>query len=338
IEELKNALKDSLPPYMVPGTVILINEFPLTPNSKIDRLALLKIDSTNKNEREESDVALTDLQSRIARIWERLLKIDRIGIKDNFFEYGGHSLLGVRLIAHIQRELEFEIPINVLFDEPTIEGIASYIEEERAKKKLEDNNKAKIKRGTRSTNVPMSFAQERLWFLEQLSSSTALYNIPMVMRLNGPLNTEALEWALNELVKRHEVLRTGFSLEDDNPVQVINHEVFLDLPFIDLSGLPEAERESEIERIIGTDSKRPFDLGQAPLIRMQLIQSKIYTHILYINIHHLIFDEWSINNFTSQLAQFYNIALEKRMPNIAALPIQYADFSQWQRDWLQGEE
>ncbi|WP_423392060.1 condensation domain-containing protein [Burkholderia sp. LMG 21824] len=184
-----------------------------------------------------------------------------------------------------------------------------------------------------------SLSQDRFLFNQALNKEDWSYNIPMVMTLEGPLDGEGLEWSLNEVVRRHEVLRTGFSMnEEGEPVAAIRSDISLALPLVDLSGLPEEEAQTEAERLVKEDARRPFDLSDAPLMRVLLVRVNETKHIFFVNVHHIVFDGWSGNIFVRELGELYRSRKEACEPELADLPIQYRDFAQWQRDWLEGEE
>ncbi|QMI44693.1 amino acid adenylation domain-containing protein [Burkholderia sp. MBR-1] len=333
--KLRDALREVLPPYMVPSAFVQLEKFPLTPNGKIDRHALPEPESMNWGTSSEDGMPRGATQASVAAIWEKLLKVSAVGIQDDFFALGGHSLLAIRLVAHIQRELGVTFPIDVLFDGPTIEQMAAYIE---AQKEVQEYEVARIPRAERDSAIRMSFAQERMWFLEQLSPDTAFYNIPMVLRLRGEVKAEALSGALQDVVDRHEVLRTALMLVNDEPAQVIRDEVPVELRSVDLSGLGEHERELETLRLVREDAARPFDLGHAPLMRTLLMRHGEQEYVLLVNVHHVAFDGWSRGIFVQELTECYRARVEGGQAALAALTTQYADFAQWQRSWLKDEE
>ena len=189
----------------------------------------------------------------------------------------------------------------------------------------------------RTGNLPLSFAQQRLWFLDRLLPNKAAYNIPTVWRLRGQLDALALERSLNELVARHETLRTRFVLSGDEPVQVIEPPSAVALPITDLSAMPQAEREARARQITDTEARQPFDLEAGPLLRAQLLRLAAEEHLLLLNVHHIASDGWSMGVLWRELSSGYNAFVSGHAPDLPRLPIQYADYAVWQREWLQGE-
>jgi non-ribosomal peptide synthetase component F/NRPS condensation-like uncharacterized protein len=277
----------------------------------------------------------TPAEEVLAGIWTELLKREQISINENFFILGGHSLLATQLISRIRTKFQLNLPLRDLFEAPTIAQLARRILA-RKYSQLDPEAQPIVPLAHRN-QIPLSFAQQRLWFLEQLVADNVSYNISRPFRLRGWLDSAALERSLQEIVSRHEILRTTFMLVDSQPVQTITPSQTLKMPVIDLEALLEARREPEaLERII-TEARRPFDLVQGPLFRVLLFRFNESEHVLLLTIHHIVFDAWSEGVFLRELIALYNsFALHVPSP-LVPLPIQYADFAVWQRDWLQGE-
>ncbi|MHC5718234.1 MAG: condensation domain-containing protein, partial [Nostoc sp.] len=285
----------------------------------------------------------TPVQEILAGIWADILGIKQVGIDDNFFEIGGHSLLATKVISRIGKTLGMDIPLQRLFEFPTIIELAKNIQE------ASHQAFSVITPVPRDGNLPLSFAQARLWLLEQLNPGSSIYNMPAAVRFLGELNIKALEESINKIICRHEVLRTTFVLADGEPLQVIVPQLQLKIPIVDLQELWEAEREAEIQRLGVEEFQHPFDFTQAPLLRCTLLQLGKQEHILLFTIHHIVFDGWSTGVLIRELALLYKAfssgksSLRSRSVSetddmrIPELPIQYADFAVCQREWLQKE-
>jgi amino acid adenylation domain-containing protein len=280
----------------------------------------------------------TELQETLAKIWREVLGVKSVDAQDNFFELGGHSLLAIRLVSRLREELALEVPLRAVFENQTIESLATRIEALRAASGRQAALLPPIPRAPRNGNPPVSFAQQRLWFLDQLSPGSSAYNIPQAFRLRGELNRPALERAIGEIVRRHEVLRSVFAYEDDRPVQVILPPASFTLPLSDLSATPVASREGELRRLAREEAFQPFDLKKGPLMRASLLRLGPSEHVLLLTLHHIVSDGWSMSVMARELSQLYG-AFSNGLPMpLSELPVQYADFAIWQRNWLQGEQ
>jgi acyl carrier protein len=265
-----------------------------------------------------------------------VLRIERVGIRDDFFGLGGHSLNATQVVTRVREAFKVEMPLRTLFESPTIESLACAIIS--MTRRQEGQEIPPIVPVSRDQQVPLSFAQQRLWFLDQMEPGTHLYNIPRAFRLAGTLDIPALESALNDLIGRHEILRTNYQLGDaDQPVQVIAPKVTIELPVIDLSGIDSLRREQEAERIVQQETDRGFDLARDPILRAVLLKLSEAEHVLFMNTHHIASDGWSSGVMLNDLCSFYQAAVMKRPASLPPLAIQYADYSFWQRNWLQGE-
>jgi amino acid adenylation domain-containing protein len=331
IPELRRFLESKLPSYMLPTAFITLEELPLTPNGKVDRRALPTPDLTQLIPKPHSAAPSTPIEEILTGIWAEVLGIKQVGIHDNFFELGGHSLLATQVISRVRKTFELDIPLQRLFEFPTIAELAKEIQQ------TSNQGISAITPVPRDGNLPLSFAQARLWLLEQLNPDSSIYNMPAAVHLLGELNVEALERSINEIICRHEVLRTTFVLVDGQPLQVIAPQVQLKIPVVDLQNLPKAEREEEIQRLSAEEFQIPFDFTQAPLLRCKLLYLGEQEHILLFAIHHIVFDGWSTDIFIRELAAIYTAFVAGEPSPLPALPIQYADFAVWQRQQLQGE-
>ena len=333
IGELKGYLRERLPEYMQVQWVVPVAELPLTVNGKVDRRALQALEVEIAGS--ESVLARTPAEEILAAIWAEVLGHETIGVHDNFFELGGHSLLATQVISRVRDAFGQEVALRSLFEQPTVAGLAREIEVSGG---LGVELQAPpLERVERVVRLPLSFAQQRLWFLDQLKPGSSFYNIPVAVRLHGVLNVEALERTLSEVVRRHEVLRTHFVAIDGEPVQVIETPAQVRLPVTDLSALAEAERSAETQRLVQAESARPFDLSRGPLLRVGLLRLGAEEHVALVTMHHIVSDGWSIGVLVREVAALYSAYVRGEESSLEELSIQYADFAHWQRGWLQGE-
>ena len=327
---LRKALLQSLPEYMVPAHVVLLERLPLTPNGKVDRKALPAPDMARS---ETGYVApRTPTETLLADIWAGILGLDRVGIHDNFFDLGGHSLLATRVISTLRTDTGAELPLRVLFEAPTVAELAQRVD--RAPRQSAGPAIAPV---SRDTALPLSFAQQRLWFLDQFEPGSASYNIPAPVRLVGDLDVSALTRVLNEIVRRHDALRTTFAMHDGAPVQVIAPALDLALPVTDLSALPHGERDARAEWLAQDEAQTPFDLAAGPLIRARLLRLEAHDHIVLFTVHHIVSDGWSMGVLVREVAALYGAYVQGLPSPLPELPVQYADFAHWQRQWLRGD-
>ncbi len=335
INELRNYLQQNLPEYMIPAAFVLLDSLPLTPNGKVDRRALPAPEQT-RPELEQTFVAPRNPTEEIlAGIWVKILGIEQVGIHDNFFELGGHSLLATQVISQVREAFGLEIPLRYLFASPTVAGLAKHIEM-AMKAKPELNLVPSLAPVDRNQELPLSFSQQRLWFLHQLDPDSTAYNGSDLVRLQGKLDVAALEESINEIVKRHEVLRTCFAVVEGRPIQKIISKLRIPLPIVDLQDLPVIEKEQEVQRLEAENAQQPFNLTQAPLLRLVLLRLTQEEHILLVTMHHIISDAWSAGVLMREISVFYE-AFSTGKPSLLSLPIQYADYAVWQQQWLQGE-
>ncbi len=333
-QELREFLKERLPHYMVPSAFVALEKFPLTPNGKVDRRALP--DPEQADMAGEQYVApRTPDEELLATIFEDLLKVEPIGIEHNFFDLGGHSLLATQLASRIRDAFEVEIPLKDIFAYPTVRELADRIKE--LNRQENDVSVPPIKKIDRRQRLPLSFAQQRLWFLDQLQPGGSFYNIPGAVRLIGDLNVEALEKSLSEVVKRHETLRTTFDDENGKPFAVIHEAQPVHLPIVDLSTLPESEKNQRLKELTLAENRLPFDLKNGPLFRGKLIKLNNNEHVILFTMHHIISDGWSMGIFMQEIAQGYGAFAQGKTPQLPPLEIQYVDYAAWQQEWLQGE-
>jgi amino acid adenylation domain-containing protein/FkbM family methyltransferase len=330
VQDLRERLKERLPEYMVPADFVLLAELPATSSGKVDRRALP----------DPAEVALepaaayveprTRVELQLAQIWQELLNRKHVSVHDNFFELGGHSLLAMQVISRVSETFEIDIPLRSIFEAKTIAELAERIERSKGTVTM-----SPIPRASRDNALPLSFAQQRLWFLDQVAPGNPAYNIQAAVRLSGPLNVAAFASTLNEIVQRHEILRTTFHIVDGQPTQVISPVAELSLTN------PSTDYTDNLRNLwmdfASEEARKPFDLTQRPLLRATLLRLAETEHVLLLSVHHIVADGWSMGVLVEEVATLYPAFVEAKPSPLAELPIQYADFAAWQRQWLQGE-
>ena len=331
---LLGQLKAGLPDYMVPTAIVLLDPLPRLPNGKLDRRALPVPDYQQLGTQGGYVAPGTAMESLIADVWAELLGLQRVGVHDDFFALGGHSLLAGQLAARLVRVTGVELPLRRIFESPTVAGLARDIEGLRRADPTAHSQP--ILPAARTGPLPLSFAQQRLWFIEQLSPGTSTYSLPTVLRLRGVLQRQALLESLTVLIARHESLRTRLAIVEGEAHQVIGAAGPAVLMEEDLRALGERAAGDRAGELAVDEAERPFDLVRGPLFRVLLIRLTEQEHLLVINQHHIISDGWSIGVFEQELSALYNGQLAGQPAQLPALPIQYADYAVWQRQWLAG--
>ncbi len=324
-------LEQELPDYMMPSAYVELEELPRTISGKVDRRALPAVGVEGSGV--EYVAPRTAVEELLVQSWEQLLRRERVGIDDNFFRLGGHSLLATQVISRIRRTFHIDVPLRVLFEAPTVRQLALVVTQMQIEQ--EDTDRVEITRqeGERCT-FPLSFAQQRLWFSDQLEPGNPAYNIPAAFRLTGRLDITALERAFTEITRRHEILRTRFAIVNGQPVQMISPSEATSFRFIDLS--EEAERDAEVQRWATTEAQQRFDLSSGPLLRVVLLRLGEEDHVLLFTLHHIISDGWSMGVIVREVTTLYDAYCKGRPSPLPELIIQYADYAVWQRQWLQG--
>jgi amino acid adenylation domain-containing protein len=333
VSALRAYASEKLPGYMVPHTFVELPELPVTANGKLDRKAL----PAAKSESSLGELAglRTPVEEIVAGVWSDVLRLDGIGATDDFFELGGHSLLATQVISRLRESLHVDLPLRLLFEQPTVGGFAEAVEKER--RAGGEFVPSAIAQADRTAELPLSYAQQRLWFLQQLASDIAAYNIPRALRLSGPLSSFGLRQSMHEIVRRHEVLRTRFQVLSGVPRLEIDGSREIDLPLCDLRGISEEEQKSIVEKLFAKEGKGPFDLTTGPLWRARLLQSKDEEHTLLLCMHHIVSDAWSVSVMVNEINSFYDAYVAGGVGCLPELAVQYADFAVWQRRWLQAE-
>ncbi len=337
----ETALRDfaatELPEYMLPGRFRFAASLPRTATGKLDRTALARMgldwkpDTARLSPRTPTEAALVN-------IWEEALGIEGVGVRDNFFALGGHSLLATRVISRIWKNLGLSLPVRLLFEAPTIAQLAERVD---AAARKEQRQSQTLAPAPRDQPLPLSFAQQRLWFLDRLEGPSATYNMPSACKLSGLLDPAALIHSFTKILNRHEVLRTRFAEEDGHPVQIIGPPAGLAAPVIDLRGLAARDprkAKDQARWLAREEAHRHFDLARGPLMRVALIRVLPEEAVTLITVHHIAADAWSMGVLVHELAEMYRARLRGSTHPLPDLPIQYADFAWWQRQWLSGGE
>jgi amino acid adenylation domain-containing protein len=335
IAELRGYLEERLPGYMMPSAFVVLDELPLTSNGKVDRRALPAPEKPEADAPDSYDKPESQVEEILAGVWADVLKLERVSGSDNFFDLGGHSLLATQVISRLREVFDIELPLRVIFENPTVGEMALAVE---IALRAEQGVKAPpVRPRDLERQIPLSFAQQRLWFFDQLEPGNAFYNVPLAVQLRGRLSVEALEKTLSEVIRRHEVLRTTFAEVEGEPVQLIGTPPSLQLAVEQLEAEGEEERKAELLRVMTEEGRKPFDLSQGPLIRMRLIRLEEEEHVILLTMHHIVSDGWSMGILVNEVATLYRAYAAGEESPLPELPLQYADFAVWQRDWLSGE-
>ncbi len=334
VAELRAHTAQALPDYMVPALFVTLAALPLGPTGKLDRKALLTCDLAAPDQLAQPVAQFVAPRSAteqtLAEIWAQVLHVERVGIHDNFFELGGDSILSVQVMSRVRVAFGVELSPRVLFVNPTVAAVAVAV----AESVVADSPPITVV--DRVGELPLSFAQQRLWFLDQFSPGGSGYVSAFAVRLRGDLDLEALSGALNGLVARHESLRTAFETVEGRGVQVIHPPVPVPLPVWDLAGLPAPAREQELLRVAREETSRGFDLARGLLLRVGVVRLDPAEHVLTVAMHHIVTDGWSLGVLMAELGAFYNASVAGTSPQLAALPVQYVDYAVWQRELLTG--
>ncbi|HYO11588.1 MAG TPA: amino acid adenylation domain-containing protein, partial [Thermoanaerobaculia bacterium] len=332
--ELRAFLAERLPDYMLPSLFVQLDALPLTTSGKVDRRALVALEEPAPEAERPYIPPRTPIEEVVAGLWASALGLERVGVEDNFLDLGGNSLLAMRLIASIRQVFEVQLPFRVLFRTPTVAGVSAHIEKMRQEGRgLQPLPMTRI---ARDGDLPLSFAQQRLWFLDQWEPGSPFYNMALPLRVRSRLSPAVLERSLGEIVRRHEILRTTFAAGPQGPVQVIAPFSGFALPLVDLSSLPAPARRRTARHLAQAEMGRPFQLDRGPLFRALLIRMESELHFLVVATHHIVFDG-SVPVFLRELLALYGAFAAGRPSPLAEPAFQYADFAAWQRNWLQGE-
>ena len=333
---LRQYLAERLPETMLPSAFVQLSQLPRTLNGKIDRKALPSLEAVQAEREVGEALPRGPVEEIVAGIWSEVLKVPAVRRDDNFFNLGGHSLLVTHAILRVRETLKVELPIRSLFEAPTVAEFSDLI-----KKRLSEGNPLElspIEKASRAERLVPSYAQQRMWFYEQLAGDSASFHIPLGVRFKGRLNHAALEQTLGEIVRRHESLRTVFPAVNDQPIQVIQEPTLFHLPVVDLSHFRAEEREEQAALLAQEQTLRRFDLAKGPLLRPALMRLGEEEHIIVCTMHHIIADGQSFEVVIAELSQLYSAMIDGRPSPLPEMTVQYADYAAWQRQWLQGEE
>ena len=334
---LRRWLRERLPGYMVPSAVVLLDHMPLSAHGKVDRRAL-PAPAALEPLAPEYAPAPGSTAEELAEIWREVLGTARIGAGDDFWDLGGHSLLGMQVLSRVRQHFGVELPVRALFDAPTLAALAERIDAARGEAVRAPLPPLRPMRRSGDTPLPLSFAQQRLWFLHQLEPDSPFYNIPAAVRLTGALDAAALRRALAEIVRRHEALRTVFRAGPHGSEQVVLPAPGdFHLPLADLRAFPAPWTRGEVLRLAADEAEAPFDLTRGLMLRGLLVRVAEEEHVLVLNLHHVAGDGWSIGVLFRELAALYGAFRGGQPSPLPELPVQYADYAVWQREWLREE-
>jgi len=332
---LRQYLQERLPAAMVPASLLVLDALPVTAHGKLDRRGLPDPERELRQVDAGQEMPGTPIEHLIGGIWSELLGHPQLGVRENFFALGGHSLLVTQMVARIRTLLQVEMPVRTVFDEPTIAGLARWIEQAL---RINEAREQPLRRAEAyPEEIPLSFAQQRLWFLDQLHPDSTQYLSTGLLRLRGKLSSRAVEQSIQQIVARHEILRTTFTVRDEHPAQVIHPVSPFVLPIIDLSYLQPEQRQEQTRALAAQDGQRPYHLAIGPLFRLYLLLLAPQEQMLVLSMHHIITDGWSNELFLRELSVLYRSYAAHEPSPLTPLPVQYADYALWQRQRLQGE-
>ncbi len=331
-DALLAALAERLPAYMVPAQLIHLAQMPLGPSGKVDRKALPAPVWQQRGHVEPQSA----LQQQVAAIWREVLNLPQIGLQDDFFALGGHSLLATQIVSRTRQALDVELPLKALFDASELGAFCAEIA--RLQGSGERNRQGTIARVDRRQAVPLSYSQQRMWFLWQMDPHSPAYNVGGMARFQGPLHVDAFERALQALIVRHETLRTTFPSIDGKPYQCVADDSHLQLHWHDFSALADEARQQRLQQLADDQAHQPFDLERGPLLRACLVKAGEREHYFVLTLHHIVTEGWAMDIFARELGELYEAFVDERESPLAPLPVQYLDYSVWQRQWLESGE
>ncbi|MTJ23751.1 amino acid adenylation domain-containing protein [Dolichospermum sp. UHCC 0352] len=337
VTTLKNLLQENLPQYMIPGVFVVLDSLPLTPNGKVDRQNLPVCDRTRPDLEESFVAPRNPIEEKLAAIWADLLGYEQIGVNDNFFNLGGHSLIVAQILSRVRDSFQVELSFANIFANPTVAGLASVIQQhELLEQKLQS---PAIQRISRAGMLPVSFAQERVYFIQEVAPENTAYQAQATLRFQGHLDVIVLKKCLSEIVQRHEIFRTTFPAVNGRLFQVIHSSLPIELNVVDIEKFTGSEQEAEIQRLFDAEVKKPFYLDKLPLVRWLLLKLNDQDHLLVHIEHHMVHDGWSFNNvFLKEFLALYQAFCEGHPSPLPELPIQFVDFASWQREWVKSQE
>ena len=331
-QDVKAALAAELPEYMVPALLMRLDAMPLSPSGKLDRRALPAPVWQTRDHIEPE----TALQQQIAAIWREVLGVPRLGLRDDFFALGGHSLLATQIISRTRQACDVELPLRTLFEASELGAFAEQVALIQASGQR--NQQTAIAQVDRSQKVPLSYSQQRMWFLWQMEPDSPAYNVGGMARLRGVLDVGRFEAALQALVMRHETLRTTFPSVDGVAYQKVSAQTGLRMDWQDLSALDATERQQRLQQRADQEAHTPFNLETGPLLRACLVKAGDQEHYLVLTLHHIVTEGWAMDIFARELSALYEAFIDERLSPLPPLPVQYLDYSVWQRQWLESGE
>ena len=342
--ELRNFIAQRLPHYMIPSRFITLDALPLTANGKVNRLALPVPERLSLDIANQYAAPRNAIEETLSTLWAETLRLDQVGIHDNFLDLGGNSLLGMQILSRLKTIFQINLSPHSLFEFPTVAELAAAIAQQQDAPQSQVSSiltgvatsQITIPRRTKHAPAPLSFSQQRIWVFEQLEPNSSTYVVSKALRLKGVLNLDALQRTLDAIVARHEILRTNFFLLDDEPVQMVSPPRSINLPMIDLSHYS-AEQNTELHRILQTEDQRPFDLSSDLMLRALVVRLSETEHVLLIVRHHIASDGWSLGVLWQEMSDLYSAFSAGQPSPLPDLPIQFADFAVWERQWLTGE-
>jgi amino acid adenylation domain-containing protein len=331
---LRDFLAESLPEHSLPSVFVALDELPRTLSGKVDRRALPSPERVRETTDWTLDLPRSSTEEIVASLFSQVLGLGRVGIHESFFELGGHSLLATQVLARVRSAFDVEVPLRALFSHPTVAGLTRQVDEAL---RGPQRSTPPLVRVLRDQPLPLSFAQQRLWFLDQLQPGSPVYHMPVALLLKGALSVPALEASLREVVRRHESLRTTFVEIEGSPFQKIGLPTSVPLEVIDLGGLGARQRDGELARLVMEHARLPFDLAAGPLLRSTLVRQGEGEHAMLLNQHHIVSDGWSTEVLVREVVTLYGAFAAGRPSPLPELAIQYPDVAVWQRSWLAGE-
>ncbi|MFJ4143749.1 non-ribosomal peptide synthetase [Pseudomonas sp. NPDC089734] len=332
IERIKGALALELPEYMVPAQLVRLDSMPLSPSGKLDRRALPEPVWQSREHVEPE----TGLQKHVAAIWREVLGVPRVGLRDDFFALGGHSLLATQIISRVRQACDIELPLRALFEASELGAFVEQVQAIQASGAR--NSQQAIARIDRNQPVPLSYSQQRMWFLWQMEPDSPAYNVGGMARLNGVLNIECFEAALQALILRHETLRTTFPSVNGVACQKVSEETGLRMQWQDFSALQGEARQRRLQEFADSEAHTPFDLETGPLLRACMVRAGELEHYFVLTLHHIVTEGWAMDIFARELGLLYEAFLEGRPSPLEPLAVQYLDYSVWQRQWMEAGE
>ncbi len=330
--QLLAALAAQLPDYMVPSHLLRLEQMPLSPSGKLDRRALPEPVWQQRQHIAPS----TPLQVQIAAIWCEVLGLAQVGLADDFFELGGHSLLATQIVSRSRQACDVELPLRALFEASTLEGFSAQVKAAQAAGQR--NSQHAIAIVDRNQQLPLSYSQQRMWFLWQLEPESPAYNVGGLAKFSGALDVARFEAALQALIQRHETLRTTFPSSDGIAYQRVSPQSSVRLGWQDYSKLAPDERQQRLQQFADADAHQPFNLESGPLLRASIVKCAEREHYLVLTLHHIATEGWAMDIFARELAALYEAFVDERESPLAPLAVQYLDYSQWQRQWMEAGE